>query len=365
MTPKERLPAGSHHRPIRIGALLLPGNLFLAPLAGITDLPFRSVTRPMGCALAFTEMVSASGLVVGDGGSRRYITTDRCDRPLGVQLFGSKPEILREAVRYVTGEIDAALIDFNMGCPARKVLRSGCGAALLKDPAGAARILEALRKATPLPLTVKIRSGWSRSAKNHLEIGRIAESSGVDAVTLHPRTADQGFSGAASWEDIGELRANLSIPVIGSGDILGPADAERMFSETGCDAVMIGRGALGNPWIFRRTRVYLETGETPPPPSAAERLPVLLDHFEKNLAFYGERIGIRTFRKHLAWYSRGLPGGAAFRRRAFLLEDRDTLLAEMKGFFEPPVGESPPEPPGAVGEAPDTQEVTPSWVRKA
>lgn len=365
MIPDERLPRGSFLRPIRIGALLLPGNLFLAPLAGITDLPFRSVTRPMGCALAFTEMVSASGLVVGDGGSRRYIETNGEDRPLGVQLFGSKPEILKEAVRYVTGEIDAALIDFNMGCPARKVLRSGCGAALLKDPAGAALILEALRKATSLPLTVKIRSGWSRSTKNHLEIGRIAESSGIDAVTLHPRTADQGFSGAASWEDIGELRASLSIPVIGSGDILGPPDAERMFSETGCDAVMIGRGALGNPWIFRRTREYLETGEMPLPPGAAERLPVLLEHFEKNLAFYGEGTGIRIFRKHLAWYSRGLPGGAAFRRRAFALEDRNTLLAEMECFFSAPPEGPPSEPPGPVGEAPGEPGVTPSWERKA
>ncbi len=365
MIPNERPPGSPFLRPIRIGALLLPGNLFLAPLAGITDLPFRTVTRPMGCVLAFTEMVSASGLIVRDGGSMRYIATNGEDRPLGVQLFGSKPEILREAVRRVTGEIDAALIDFNMGCPARKVLKSGSGAAILKDPAGAARILEALRGATPLPLTVKIRSGWSRLAKNHLEIGRIAESSGVDAVTLHPRTADQGFAGAAAWEDIGELKANLSIPVIGSGDILGPADAERMFSKTGCDAVMIGRGALGNPWIFARIREHLETGRHAPPPAGPERLPVLLDHFEKTLAFYGEKRGIRNFRKHLAWYSRGLHGGAAFRRRAFLLDDRNTLLAEMEGFFGASLEAPPSEPPGAVVEAQDPPEITPSWERKA
>jgi len=327
-------PRESLLRPLRIGTLLLPCNLLLAPLAGISDLVFRSMTRPLGCALAFTEMVSARGLVQGDGGSRRYIATDREDRPLGIQLFGSEPAVLMEAARIITGETEVDVIDFNMGCPVRKVLKTGAGAALLKDPLRVSPILEALRKAVSLPLTVKIRSGWTHRTRNFREIGRIAASCGVDAVTLHPRTADQGFSGISQWQDIGELKADLSIPVIGSGDIGNPGDAGRMLGDTGCDAVMIGRGALGNPWIFSNTATYLATGVPSPAPASGEKLAVLLNHLGKSLDFYGERAGIRNFRKHLAWYTKGMPGGVAFRRRGVLLEDRNILISEIKGFFD-------------------------------
>ena len=320
-------------RPLRMGDLLLPRNLLLAPLAGISDLVFRSMTRPMGCALAFTEMVSARGLVQRDKGSRRYIATDGEDRPLGVQLFGSEPGILMEAARIITGEINVDVIDFNMGCPVRKVLKAGSGAALLRDPLKVSRILEALRKVVSVPLTIKIRSGWNDLSRNYREIGMIAASAGVDAVTLHPRTAAQGFSGVSRWQDIGELKADLFIPVIGSGDIRNARDAGRMLGETGCDAVMIGRGALGNPWIFSRTAAYLQTGAHSPAPPPEEKLAVLLDHFEKSLTFYGERMGIRNFRKHLAWYTKGMSGGAAFRRQAVLLEDKDILLSEIRCFF--------------------------------
>ncbi len=324
---------GSLLRPLQIGDLLLPRNLLLAPLAGITDLVFRTVVRPWGCALAFTEMVSARGLTQEDGRSRRYLATDDMDRPLGVQLFGSEPGVLAEAARFVAGEMDVDVVDFNMGCPVRKVLKAGSGAALLRDPIKVSRILEALRRSVSLPLTVKIRSGWTDRSRNYREIGKIAAASGVDAVTLHPRTAAQGFSGAARWQDIGELKADLTVPVIGSGDIRNPEDARRMLEETGCDAVMIGRGALGRPWIFSETAAYLETGVVPPPPTPEKKLEVVLDHFGKSLDFYGERWGIRTFRKHLAWYTKGITGGAAFRRRAVVLEDRETLLAETRRFF--------------------------------
>lgn len=317
---------------MKIGRLLLKNNVFLAPMAGVTDLPFRTIVREFGCGLAFTEMVSAAGLVLGTGKTRRYLDSSPVDRPLGVQLFGVDPETLAAAAR-IAAVRGADLLDMNMGCPVKKVVKTGAGAALMRDPKRAAAILKALKGASDLPLTVKIRAGWRQREINALEIGRIAEECGADAVILHPRTAEQGFGGRSDWGLIAVLKARLGIPVIGSGDIRSPEDAARMFNETGCDAVMVGRGALGNPWIFGNILSHLSGGDVCPP-SLAEREETIRRHLALAIDYYGEKIGTRDFRKHLLWYTKGLRGGAQFRKEAGKVKDRFSTLAALQEYFQ-------------------------------
>ncbi len=336
---------------MKIGRLSLKNNVFLAPMAGITDLPFRTIVRGSGCGLAFTEMVSASGLLRRQGKTLRYLESSPEDQPLGVQLFGCDPETLGEATR-IAADRGADLLDLNMGCPVKKVVRTGSGAALMREPLRAAAVVSAMRRASDLPLTVKIRSGWRRREINAIEIGRIAWECGADAVILHPRTADQGFSGSADWGLIATLREKLSIPVVGSGDIRTAEDAVRMLRETGCAAVMVGRGALGNPWIFRNILVRLENGETEPP-SLAEREETILRHLTLAIGFSGEKAGTRDFRKHLLWYTKGLRGGARFRHAAGTIDDRDSVLRALGGYFRMLAGPAGGDPGGEEEDRPD------------
>ncbi|MEN6621981.1 MAG: tRNA dihydrouridine synthase DusB, partial [Smithella sp.] len=227
----------------------LSGKVFLAPLAGISNLPFRLIARSFGCALAYTEMISANGLIRNTEKTYEYLKTCAEDKPLGMQIFGADPQLMAKAA-CIAVEHGADLIDINMGCPVKKVVKTGAGATLMKDPNLVARIVAAVKKAIPVPVTVKIRSGWNRSSINAVEIARIAEDSGANAVTVHARTADQGYSGTADWQVIASVKEALRIPVIGNGDIWHPQDAVRMIEQTSCDIVMVGRGALGNPWIF-------------------------------------------------------------------------------------------------------------------
>jgi nifR3 family TIM-barrel protein len=316
---------------MKISNLQLKNNVFLAPMAGITDLPFRTIARSFGCGIAFTEMISGIGLVRKTQKTLRYIGSNPSDRPLGIQVFGNDPEVLAEAA--LTAErYGADLIDLNMGCPVKKVTKTGAGAALMKDPLRAGAVMREMRKATSLPLTLKIRSGWNARQINALEIGRIAEDSGFDAVTLHPRTADQGYSGRANRGLIGELKECLHIPVIGSGDIHTPQDAGAMLSETGCDAVMVGRGALGNPWIIANIISYLSGGEVSFP-SLSEREAIIIRHLGLSVDFFGEHVGIRDFRKHLLWYTKGLKGSARFREEAGQIRDRDSAIKAMRDYF--------------------------------
>jgi len=310
---------------MNIGSLSLVNNIFLAPMAGITDLPFRVLTRKFGASFCFTEMVSANGLVRGTHKSYEYLKSSPDDSPLGVQIFGSDPDILSEAARIVT-ESGADLIDINAGCPVKKVLKTGAGAALMRDPAKFETIVKSVRKATRLPLTVKIRSGWGHDELNAIEIAGIAENCGVDALSLHPRTVRQGFSGTAEWNLIGLVKKNTNIPVIGSGDVRKPGDALRMIEETGCDGVMVGRGALGNPWIFEGITTLISDGTTPAPPSPIEREAVILQHLETNINLYGKGIGVKNFRKHLLWYTKGLKGGNKFREIAVSVTEINELL---------------------------------------
>lgn len=317
---------------MKIGRLLLKNEVVLAPMAGITDLPFRTIVREFGCGMAFTEMISAIGLVRGMGKTSRYLDSSPVDRPLGVQLFGSDPEILAAAAAIAAAE-GADLIDVNMGCPVKKVIKTGSGAALMRDPERVAAILRAMRQATDLPLTVKIRAGWCRRETNALDIGRIAEECGADAVILHPRTVDQGFGGVSDWRLIAALKAQLKIPVIGSGDIRRPEDAARMFRETGCDGIMVGRGALGNPWIIKNILTHLDGGSVSPP-SLAEREEAVRHHLALAIDHYGEKVGTRDFRKHLLWYTKGLPGGARFRETAGKITDQAAAREALRDYFQ-------------------------------
>lgn len=317
---------------MNIGGLSLKNEVFLAPMAGITNLPFRSIVRQFGCGLAFTEMISANGLVRGMEKTRRYLDSSPQDRPLGVQIFGQDPAVLARAARIVTDGGGADLIDINMGCPVKKVVRAGAGAALMKDPEQISCIVKAVRSATTLPLTVKIRSGWRRGEINALEVSRRAEDSGADAVIIHPRTADQGFGGAADWNVIAQVRKALRIPVVGSGDIRNPDDARRMLDTTGCAALMVGRAVLGNPWIFADILARLR-GESASPPALALREALIREHLEREIASRGEYCGTRDFRKHLLWYTKGLRNGARFRQLVGALSEQEPMLAELHSFF--------------------------------
>jgi nifR3 family TIM-barrel protein len=319
---------------MKIGNLTLKNNVFLAPMAGITNLPFRSLVREFGCSLAFTEMISANGLIRKTMKSFRYLDSSPKDKPLGVQIFGSDPDVLFEAAQIVT-EWGADLLDINMGCPVRKVVKTGAGAALMKDPGKVHLILQAIRKATPLPLTVKIRSGWHHGEMKALDIARIAEDCGVNAVILHPRSVNQGFSGAADWGIIEMLKKKLCVPVIGSGDIRSPEDACMMITTTGCDGVMVGRGALGNPWIFKDIISYLEEQKSSSLPLPGEREMVMVYHMDMEIGYFGESLGVRNFRKHLLWYTKGMRGGGLFRNTVGSIHDKAMMADAIHRFFHP------------------------------
>ena len=311
----------------------LGSKALLAPLAGITNLPFRLISRQFGCGLCFTEMISANGLIRESDKTIHYLATCPGDRPLGVQLFGSDPAIVaKAAVRVLHLQPDC--IDINMGCPVRKGIKTGSGAALMKNLPLAGRIITAAVKAVAVPVTVKIRSGWSPGSINAPEFARIAEDAGAAAVTVHGRTADQGFSGHADWEVIARVKQAVCIPVIGNGDIWQAKDAVRMLRETGCDAVMVGRGALGNPWIFQGIGQMLSGGETAAGPTLQQRLEIIKKHWETEADFCGSRLAERTFRKHLLWYTKGLAGSGRFRESVGKLKDHHSMLTELERYFE-------------------------------
>jgi len=317
---------------IRIGNLSLKNNVILAPMAGITNLPFRVLVREFGCSLAFTEMISANGLVRGTGKSHRFLLSNQKDKPLGVQIFGSDPAILSEAAR-IAADYGADLLDINMGCPVKKVVKTGAGAALLQDPDRARLILQSVRRSTTLPLSVKIRSGWRHNEVRALEIASIAEGCGVDGVIIHPRTADQGFSGVADWSVIEAVKKKIRVPVIGSGDIRKPVDALRMQVSTGCDGVMIGRGALGNPWIIESIISCIEGKDGFMPLLPSERLRIMKYHMDMEVDYWGESLGIRNFRKHLLWYTKGLRGGSLVREKVGKIHNKEVILDVMHSFF--------------------------------
>ncbi len=318
--------------PLKIGSLAVGSRVWMAPMAGVTNLPFRLVARSCGCGMAFTEMVSANGLIRATRKTLRYLDSSVEDRPLGVQIFGSDPQVMARAALIVT-EAGADLVDINLGCPVKKVVKTGSGAALMKDPARVAAILGEVRKATPLPLTVKIRAGWNSQSINAVEIAGIAEACGVDGITVHPRTAIQGYGGSADWALIARVREAVTVPVVGNGDIRRPSDALKMMHRTGCDAVMIGRGCLGNPWIFERIVARDEQGRCPDPPDPEEKMRIIVRHLDLEISTMGEQAGIRSFRKHALWYTKGVRGGAQIRNVAGRLTEKPELLELLRSFY--------------------------------
>ncbi|HIX16395.1 MAG TPA: tRNA dihydrouridine synthase DusB [Candidatus Hungatella pullicola] len=309
---------------LRIGNVDLENNLILAPMAGVTDLPFRLLCKEQGCGLVVTEMVSAKAILYKNRNTKALLEVDHREMPAAVQLFGSDPEIMAEIARQIESG-PYAMIDVNMGCPVPKIVNNGEGSALMKNPALAEKILSAMVKAVKKPVTVKFRRGFAQGEETAVEFARMAESCGVAAVAVHGRTREQYYSGKADWEVIRKVKEAVKIPVIGNGDVFTPEDARRMLEQTGCDGVMIARGAKGNPWIFSRTLEYLKTGRMPAQPSIEEIRNMILKHGQMQAAYKGELMGMKEMRKHMAWYTAGLPHSAKLRNDINMVETMDEL----------------------------------------
>ena len=309
---------------LKIGNVELDSPVALAPMAGVTDLPFRILCREQGCGLMCTEMVSAKALLYKNRNTKPLLETKPEERPVAVQLFGSDPEIMSEmALMLEEGPYD--IIDVNMGCPVPKIVNNGEGSALMKNPKLAGEILSAMTRKLKKPVTVKFRKGFNDESVNAVEFAKMAEQSGAAAVAVHGRTREQFYSGKADWDIIRQVKEAVSIPVIGNGDIFTPQDAGRMLRETGCDGVMVARGAKGNPWIFSRIDHYLKTGEVLPKQGPEEVKQMILRHAELLVAFKGEYTAMREMRKHVSWYTAGYPHSAALRNEINLVETMEEL----------------------------------------
>jgi tRNA-dihydrouridine synthase B len=312
--------------------ILPPQAIVLAPMSGITDPPFRLLAREKGADLAYTEMVSAEGLVRGNNGCSRLLEAYPSEGPLLGQLFGRDPTALAEAAFRVQ-EMGLAGVDINVGCPAAKIVKKGAGAALLREPQRLREILKQVRNALRIPLGIKIRSGWDEESRNCLEICQMAEDCGVDLVAIHPRLRSQKFTGEADWGLIRMAKEQTGLMIIGNGDVRSAEDAARMLQETGCDGVMIGRGSWGNPWIFEGVRGLLQGGHDIPLPTWGERERVLLRHLELHLERKGAPWGLLTFIKHVGWYVKGQPAAAQFRKRINTIRSKEAFIREIEAYF--------------------------------
>lgn len=317
---------------LTIGNVTLDNNIILAPMAGVSDLPFRLLCREQGAGLVCMEMVSAKAIYYNNRNTESLMEIHPQEMPVSLQLFGSDPVIISEMAKRIE-ERPFSFLDINMGCPVPKVVNNGEGSALMKNPRLVEEILKSLVKAIRKPVTVKIRKGFNDESVNAVEIAKIAESCGVAAVAVHGRTREQYYSGHADWDIIAQVKNAVKIPVIGNGDVDTPQAAERMLAQTGCDGVMIGRAAQGNPWIFREIREYLEKGVILPRPSNQEKKEVILRHAALQLEYKGEYTGVREMRKHLAWYTVGMPHSARFRQMINSMETMDELLAGVESIF--------------------------------
>ncbi len=315
---------------MNIGNIELSAPLALAPMAGITDLPFRLICRRLGCGMTVSEMVSAKGLLYKNVKTTEMLRIDDGERPTAIQLFGSVPAELAEAARMVEAS-GADMIDFNMGCPVPKIVNNGEGSALMKNPQLAHDILAAMVKAVKIPVTVKFRAGWDDNNRNAVEIARAVEAAGVSSVAVHGRTRQQFYEGKADWSIIADVKQAVKVPVFGNGDIFTVADGLRMLEQTGCDGLMIGRGADGNPWLFTALAAALRGEQLPQPPSPKERLAQAAEHLEMLIAYKNEVVAVKEMRRHISAYLKGMPHAAEFRGRFHKVDTQEQfseLLAE-------------------------------------
>jgi len=322
---------------MQIGDVRFDSPFLLAPLAGVSDSPFRQLAREQGASGVYTEMVSADGLARGNRATLEYCAFEPHERPIGIQIFGSDPGVMAEATRVLCDLPEARrpdLIDINMGCPVRKVVNRTAGAALLTAPGRIREIVRGMVDASCVPVTAKIRIGWDEGSRNVVEVARTLEDAGARAVAIHARTRAEKFEGAAHWEMIAEARRAVTVPVIGNGDVRGVEDARRMLETTGCDAVMLGRAAFGDPWVFRRLRAFHERGERLAPPTAGERLAAGMRHLRLMTRTVGDAAAAREMRKHVAWYVKGLPRSARIREQVNRTRSVEEMAGLLAGYLE-------------------------------
>ncbi len=325
-------------RQLKIGDVVLENNVILAPMAGVTDMPFRLLCKEQGAGLLCMEMISAKAVYYKNKNTEALMEIHPDELPVSLQLFGSEPELMAEVAVQIADR-PFAILDVNMGCPVPKVVNNREGSALMKAPKLVGEMINALSRATNKPVTVKIRKGFDENCVNAVELAKIAEANGAAAVAVHGRTREQYYSGKADWDIIRQVKEAVTIPVIGNGDIVDGVSAQRMLDETGCDGIMVGRAAQGNPWIFREINSYLDTGILPDRPSKREICETILRHAKLQRAYKGEYIAVREMRKHIAWYTTGLPHSAMLRRKINEIEHFSELIQQIRTIFEQNKGE--------------------------
>ena len=311
---------------MNIGKFSFQYPVFLAPMAGVTDTPYRILAREMGCPLVYSEMVSDKGINYRNEHTLKMLQTEEQERPMAMQLFGAEADSVARAAEYIQSLGCADILDFNMGCPAPKIVKNHEGSAMMREPENAYKVLKALVNAVDMPVTVKMRIGWDDQHINVLEMAKLAEEAGVAAIAVHGRTREQFYRDQANWKIIGQVREAVKVPVIANGDVRNVYDLDKIRQVSGCEAVMVGRAAQGNPWIFRQLTEYLRTGEILPGPTMDERKEIIIRHLDMLLQFKGDYIGPREMRKHATWYTKGIPGSAELRCLFNQAETRDDFL---------------------------------------